>query len=99
MIERFGLPDDAHPPIRTHRLIHTTRRRHVTNSLLLRACALILARAEASTVGAWILLQPVIAAIAAWTLLDVPLRSHALLGGAVVAAGVLLVTRSGSTRS
>ena len=60
--------------------------------------AYALARAEASTVGAWILLQPVIAAVAAWFILEEPLQSNALLGGAVVAVGVVLVTRSASRR-
>ena len=56
--------------------------------------AYALARTDASTVGAWILLQPIIASFAAWVFLDTALHPHALTGGLVVAAGVLLVTRS-----
>lgn len=59
--------------------------------------AYALARAEASTVGAWILLQPVIASLAAWVVLDAALHPQALTGGVVVAAGVLLVTQSVQT--
>jgi drug/metabolite transporter (DMT)-like permease len=52
-----------------------------------------LARAEASRVAAFSYLQPVAAALLAWTVLGLPLTLHFVLSAAVVLAGVALAER------